>query len=189
MIKNSIFFSVLSSLLFLSSPAFAHKAHEHGVAKVNIAVDGAQVTIFLESPLVDLLSFGHAPATLEQCEQVKEMARRMHQSVLFRLTPAAECRLERVALASEVLAADLLDPNISLPVLCPGQSAAQSSGEVCNDLHVEFTFICGKPENLSSVNVLLFNDWPKLTRIDAQAVTPKGQRSASLTPKRHLVSW
>jgi len=51
MIKNSIFFGLLCSLLFLAPFAHAHKAHEHGRAQMNIAVDGAQVAIYLESPL------------------------------------------------------------------------------------------------------------------------------------------
>jgi len=184
--KILLFLFVLCSASALVSLAHAHKAHEHGRANMNIAVDGAQVTILLESPLQSLLSFGHAPATPEQRTQVREMAIRMHQEELFRLTPAAECRLERVALAAEVLGADLLDPNIPFS---PDEGIVQSSEATCDDLDAEFLFVCGKPENLNSVDVLLFSAWPKIERIRVQAVTPKGQRSANLTPRRNQVKW
>ena len=182
--------SVLCLLLLPVPLASAHKAHEHGRAKVNIVVDGSLVSIGLESPLDSLLSFEHVPATFEQRKQVKEMARRMHQAeTLFQLTPAAECRLERVALASEILDPVLLDPNIPLDPAQADKSKAQSGKAEHADLDAEFFFTCGKPENLNSVNVLLFSVWPKMERIAVQAVTPKGQRAANLTPGRHLVSW
>ena len=184
--KRVFFFLVLCSVFALASLAHAHKPHEHGRANMNIAVDGAQVTILLESPLTDLLSFGHAPATPEQRAQAREMVIRMHQEELFRLTPAAECRLERVALASELLDADLLDPNIPFD---PDKSIVHCSDATCGDLDGEFVFMCGRPENLNSVDVLFFSAWPKIKRIRVQAVTPSGQRSANLTPRRNQVTW
>ena len=180
----------LSLVYFLISPARAHKAHDHGRAKINIAVDGAQVTILLESPLDNILSFEYAPVTLEQREQVKEMARRMHQAEsLFRLTPAAQCRLERVTLASEVLDAALLDPNIPLDLAQTGKNMAQSGKGEHSDLDAEFSFICDKSEHLNSVDILLFSVWPKMEKIAVQATTPKGQRFVNLTPKRNQVKW
>ena len=183
---------------FLISLAHAHKdkAHQHDAANVNIAVDGARVHIVLESPLANLLPFEHAPATLEQRQEVKEMARRMHQAeTLFQLTPAAECRLENVRLASEKLDAALLDPNSPLePAQAAGGKGQRGKGkkaakEEHGDLDADFLFTCAKPDKLNSVDVLLFAAWPGLKRIEAQAVTPKGQRAAKLTAKKHLISW
>ena len=195
--KRIIFF--LSLLCFVPSLlpfAHAHEAHEHGAAKVNIAVDGAQVSITLESPLDNLLAFEHRPATQEQRGKVREMARRMHQAeTLFQLTPAAECRLEKVRLASEKLDATLLDPNIPLePAPADGGKGQSGKGkkaakEEHGDLDADFVFKCAKPENLNSVDVLLFSAWPKIKKIEARAVTPKGQSAAGLTAKKHMIAW
>ena len=134
------------------------------------------------------LGFEHAPVTPEQREQVREMARRMHQAeALFLLSPAAECRLERVLLTSDVLDAALLDPSIPLDSVQASEGQADTGGH--GDLDAKFFFICGKPENLNSLDVLLFSAYPGMKRISAQAVTPKGQRSANLTPRRNQVKW
>ena len=181
---------------YLLSPAYAHEAHEHGAAKLNVAVDGEQVSIGLESPLANLLPFEHVPATPGQRRQVREMARRMHQAeTLFHLTPSAECRLEKVTLASERFDAALLDPNIPPEAARaggskePGGKGKKPAEEKHGDLDAEFVFVCAKPENLYSVEILLFSAWPRLQKMEAQAVTPKGQRAASLTCKKNVLSW
>jgi len=195
---KKIFFllSTLCSVLIASALAYAHEAHEHGAANMYIVVDGALVHISMESPLANLLSFEHAPATPEQGRQVQEMARRMHEAqTLFQLSSAAKCRLEKVTLASAKIDDALFDPNVPL------ESAQADSGEKLRDkekkageeahgdLDAEFSFICAKPENLNSLDILLFSVWPKLHRVEVQAVTPKGQRAAGLTPQKHLVTW
>ena len=194
--KTVLRFSALCSMLFALPLAHAHEAHEHGAAKVTIAVDGAQVNIGLESPLDNLLGFEHVPATPEQRKQVKEMARRMHQAeTLFQLTPAAECRLESVRLESEKLDAALLDPNSPLDSAQADSGKGQhgkgekAAKEEHGDLDADFLFTCAKPEKLNSVDVLLFTAWPRMKKIEARAVTPKGQRAAGLTAKKHMVAW
>jgi len=181
-------------LCFLTAPlvsAHAHKAHEHGAAKLTIAVDGAKVSIGLESPLDNLLGFEHAPTTPDQRKRVKDMAVRMHQAEkLFQLTPAAECRLESVRLSSEKLDPALLDPKMPLEPAPAGSGAGKKAAkEEHGDLDADFLFICAKPADLNSVEVLLFTAWPGMKKIDARAVTPKGQRAAGLSAKKRAISW
>ena len=191
--KKIVFFlGTLCTVLALALLAHAHEAHEHGAAKLNIAVDGARVSIALESPLANLLPFEHSPATLEQQTQVKDIARRMYQAErLFQLTPAAECSLEKVMLASEKLSAGMLDPNAPPDFAQDGggYTGHKADKEEHGDLDADFAFTCAKPEKLNSVDVLLFAAWPKLKKIAVQAITPKGQRAASLSVKKHVMSW
>lgn len=197
--RTAFLLSVLSLSFMppLISLVYAHEAHEHGVAKINIAVDGAQVDIGMESPLANLLPFEHSPATLEQRKQVREMARRMRQAdTLFQLSPRAECRLEKVALASEKFDAALLDPNAPLEPAQAGDNSKEPSGTgqktgeaEHGDLDADFSFTCAKPEHLNSVDIGLFAVWPNLQKINVQAVTPQGQHAAGLTPQEHVVSW
>ena len=195
--KRVFFPCVLHALLLpMSLFAYAHGAHEHGAAKLNIAVDDTHVSISLESPLANLLSFERIPATLEQKKQVRDMARRMHQAAtLFQLTPAAECRFVMATLASDILDAELLDPNIPLEPAHADEGKERSgkekktSKEEHGDLDANFSFMCAKPGNLHSVDIRLFTVWPNLEKIEARAVTPRGQRAASLTARKHVLSW
>jgi hypothetical protein len=183
----------LCTLLAIIPLAFGHKAHKHGAAKMNMAVDGARVSMDLECPLADILPFEHSPVTIEQQEQVKAMAGRMRQAeTLFQLTPAAECRLEKVTLASDKLDPALLDPQAAVSEAPAGDGQEQNeeaAEEEHGDLDAEFIFMCLSPANLNSVDVLLFSAWPDLKTIEVQAITPKGQRAAKLTPKKNRISW
>ena len=186
-------FIILIALGWLPNLAQAHEAHEHGAAKLNIAVDGARVSLGLESPLANLLPFEHRPATPGQREQTRDLAFRLRQAEnLFKLTPAAECRLTKVELESENLEPELLDPEATLFQAVAddgGDKSKAEEHEEHGDLDADFTFLCAKPENLKGVDVLLFEAWPKIEKIEARAATPKGQRGATLSAQKHLFSW
>ncbi|MCB1546297.1 MAG: DUF2796 domain-containing protein [Hyphomicrobiaceae bacterium] len=49
--------------LALCGAAFAGKAHQHGVARLDLAVDGGTVTIAVEMPLDALVGFERSPRT------------------------------------------------------------------------------------------------------------------------------
>ena len=106
--KNALVLAACA-VLFTAVPAFAHGAHEHGVARLNVAVDGSTVDIDLESPLANPLSFEHAPSTPEQRQAVQDMAVNLRRAEnIFVFPAAAQCRLKSVTLESEALPADLL---------------------------------------------------------------------------------
>ena len=65
--KNTILLAACAALL-AASPAVAHGPHEHGAARLNVAVDGAVVSIDLESPHANALPFEHASTTPAQRE-------------------------------------------------------------------------------------------------------------------------
>jgi Protein of unknown function (DUF2796) len=43
-----------------------HGAHEHGVAELNLALDGKELWIEFSSPAVNLVGFEHTPGNAEQ---------------------------------------------------------------------------------------------------------------------------
>jgi hypothetical protein len=46
-----------------ATPALAASPHEHGVARLDVAVDAGRVSFSLETPLDNLLGFERAPRT------------------------------------------------------------------------------------------------------------------------------
>jgi len=52
--------------LFLALTAHADSAHEHGSARLDVAVDGDRLHIALQSPLDNLVGFEHAPRNERQ---------------------------------------------------------------------------------------------------------------------------
>ena len=198
--KKSLILATVMGTALLYSPAMAHGPHEHGVARMNISVDGATVEIALESPLANVLSFEHAPASDAQRAEVQALAAKLRQAEkLFLLTKAAQCRSTGVSLASENLPPELLGD--AAPAFVGGggghpekthdtaEDEAHEEHEAHGDLDASFTFTCDKPEALKDINVQLFTAWPALHELEIQLVTPAGQQGAELTSKKHTLVW
>ena len=197
--KNSILFIVaLVCPLSLVSPILAHEAHEHGVARINLSVEGQKAGIELETPLANLISFEHMPETDTQKEEIRSMAKVMRDAERLFLFPVeANCRLEKISLASKAINDDLLSSDA--PSLAAGANdgnkKTDSHGEAKKgeenhvDLDAEITFICRRPEKLNRVEVGMFKAFPNLNKIEVRLVTSRGQKAAELTPKSNVIAW
>ncbi len=186
---GSVMLAVLISLEFVSL-AKAHEpgAHVHGLAILEIIVDGATVQINLDSPLDNLLGFERAPGNEKERQAVKVMVLKFHQTdALFALTPAAQCRLESTRLESPVLA-----PGLLLPVLGSGKSAMPPPADLVGahaGLEATWHFQCAAPQALQGLEVRLFQVFPGIKRINAAVAGPQGQSGAKLSPKSTRLKW
>ena len=170
------------------SKAYEPGTHIHGMATLEIAIDGAVVQINLDSPLDNLLGFERAPRNEKERQSVKAMALRLYQAdTLFIFTPAAQCRLESTRLESAVLAPSLLAPASDSGK--SGDIAKADTSGVHAELAATWHFQCAVPQALQGVEVHLFQKFSSLKRIDAAVVGPKGQSSAKLSPKSTRLKW
>lgn len=159
----------------LALPALAGEpgAHVHGTARLEIAVDADTLTLSLDSPLDSLLGFEHLPRNDKERAAVRAMGDKLQQAAaLFAPTPAAQCQVQSVKLAS--------------PVLEPAKTAG---GDGHADLDGEFVFRCAHPEALRGLEVGLFQSFPHLRRLDVQVAGPRRQMAVRLTPQQRRVSW
>ncbi len=163
-------------------------AHVHGLATLEVALDGAAVQISLDSPLDNLLGFERAPRNEKERQAVRAMALKLHQAAtLFVFTPAAQCRLESAELESAVLAPGLLAPATDSGK--GSDTAKADSSDVHAELAATWHFQCTVPQALQGVEVRLFQQFSGLKRIDAAVAGPKGQSSAKLSPKSTRLKW
>ena len=195
--KSTILLAVCAVLL-AASPALAHGPHEHGAARLNVAVEGSTITIDLESPLANALPFEHAPSTPAQREAVQNMAATLHRAdKIFILPAAAQCHLKEVTLESEALPAELLaakaaqQPAKAEHADHDGHAADKSPATKPEhaDLDASFVFECAKPDALNGMDVGLFSAWPALHELRVQIISPTGQHAAELTGKAHTLKW
>lgn len=164
---------MLLPLLLAPLCCAAADPHVHGVATLQIAVDGKRLQLHLESPLDSLLGFEHMPRTAQQKSAVRSMERQLRQAEkLFYPSPRAACSLQSVSLESPVLKAE------------KHQEAHDHA-----DLDGKFVFTCAKPEELRTIEVRLFEAFPGLRQLKTEAATPRGQKAATLTPKQRKISW
>lgn len=156
-------------------------AHEHGVASLNLVVDGNQVSLELDSPAANLVGFEYQPSTDEDRATVARVKAALEQADgLFTLTAAADCQLQQVELDSPLFAAHDHDEHDHHDADEHAQDDEHEHGEHA-DIEGRFDYVCAAPEQLEALTLPLFNDFPAMQRIQVQAITASGQHGAVLT--------
>lgn len=202
--KNLIVVAACTVLL-AAAPALAHGPHEHGAARLDVAVEGNIVEISLESPLANALPFEHAPRDAAQRQAVQNMAATLHKAEnIFVFPAAAQCRIKKVTLESEALPDALLAASAATQPEqaqtsqknAPAAPAVESKTHADHDEHAghadmdaSFTFECAQPEALHGMDVRLFSAWPALHELRVQIVSPAGQHAAELNEQAHTLTW
>lgn len=152
-------------LLFVAAPVLAGKAHEHGVARLDVAVEQARVTFLLEVPLDGLVGFEREPRSdAERAAVDAALARLRAPEKLFGIDSAAGCTAGKVTIESAAL----------------GLGGAASAKDGHADLDASFEFNCRNGQQAGFVEVSLFDAFARLQRVEVQAATRKGQLKATL---------
>ncbi len=153
----------LSSLL--PPAAHAGKAHEHGVARLDVAVEERRVVFALEMPLDNLVGFERAPRTDAERRAVDAaVAKLKDAAALFRIDAAAGCKPSAFDLQSGAL----------------GLGGAAPSKDGHDDLDGSFEFACADARKAGFVETGLFAAFPRLQRVEVQVAGPRGQAKAVL---------
>lgn len=149
----------------------AHGAHQHGVAKLEVAVDGNSLAIHLESPLANLVGFEHVPAKDREKRLAWNLLEALRQGDGFFLpTVAAGCKLAEARVVAPVLEGQAGE----------GQHA---------DLDADWRYTCSQPARLTGMKVGLFAKYPGIKRLEAVVVTGQGQKAFRLTGGMPFLSW
>ena len=152
--------------LATAGAAAAGKAHQHGSAQLDIAVELRRVSIYFETPLDNLLGFERDPRTDDERQRADAAVARLRAAgQVFRIDAAAGCTLAGVELQSAALKLGTAE----LPA--PDGHA---------DLNGRFDFDCKDGRRASYVEVGLFEAFKGLRRLEVQVATPKGQMKATL---------
>ncbi len=190
-------FAFLTLVAGLAGPATAGPGHQHGAARLTVAVDGPTLTLELETPLESLVGFEHAPSNDRQNAQLREMAQRLRRGeTLFVPSAAAACLQKRFEAASPVVEPGLFAAE-GIPSAAAGAkpSTADRAGSGSTgpsehaDLEARWVFECAHPAQLRQVEVRLFDAFRGLLRIDAEVAGPRAQSASRLTRSQRIVRW
>ena len=167
------------------SHAHAHEehasldAHEHGVASLNVALDGQTLEIQLQSPAMNLVGFEHEAKS--EADKAKVAAARQHleqPQALFALPIEAKCALQDSELDSPLFGGHAHEEH----------EHADEHGH--SDIDASYRFACANAEALKTLELgSFFGTFPGTEKLEVQLIGPSGQQGAELTPSNSRLSF
>jgi hypothetical protein len=163
--------------LLLAGSALAHSpgahspgahspgAHQHGVAELEVVLEGRRLAVELTGPLDNFAGFEHAPRNGAQraaLERALDVLRDPERVVA--LPAAGGCTL---------VASEIANPFVA------GTGKAGHA-----DLSASYQFDCAEPAALKRLELRLFETFPRLKKLGAAVAGPGGQKGAELTRAR-----
>jgi hypothetical protein len=174
--------------------AHAHGAHEHGVGRLDIAVEKTTIDMDLDSPAVNLIGFEHEPGDAKEKATLEQAITDLKKGGgLMAFTPAAQCLQKKVLVNSEALEHghggehehhDGKDQAAHDHDEEGGADADEhEDGHDHADLNASWEFNCAHPEALHEIDFKGFFDrFPGTHLLRVQAALPGGQTAVELTP-------
>jgi hypothetical protein len=168
-------YAFITATFALSLPAIAEEhrelgPHEHGVGRLNIAVEGKRVSMELEVPGADIVGFEHEASTKEQKAAVSKAKTTLKSALkVFELPAEAKCKLAEAKVAVE---AEDHDHDV-------GHDSVKHEGKEEEGHHSEFRAVyaidCAAPEKLTGIQFRYFELFAGAHKLDINLVTEKGQ--------------
>lgn len=152
-------------LALTAAPAWSGKAHDHGVARLDIVVEARSITLSLESPLENIVGFERAPRGNAERQAVDAALVALRSpNRQFQVDAAAGCTQAPV--------------QIDAPVLGLGTAAATGGDHA--ELTASVRFECTDALRAKTIDTQLFGTFARMKRIEVQLVLPKGQSKVTL---------
>ncbi|MGE7964371.1 DUF2796 domain-containing protein [Pseudomonas sp. NPDC089918] len=156
-------------------------AHEHGVGRLNAALDGQTLELELESPAMNLVGFEHAATTDADKAKVTAVRAQLEKPlVLFNLPKAAGC-----VVATQELESPLFGDK---PDADDDHDEADKDGHEHHhdhsEIHAHYQLSCSAPGALKTLDLAnIFNTFPATQKIQVQLISPSGQQGVEVTAK------
>ncbi len=165
-LPQSLLRPLLCVPLLCAATAWAGKAHRHGVAEMQLAIEQTQVVVAMEIPLDSLVGYERAPRNEAERRAAADALVKMKEAgSLFKFDAAAACRAK--------------EATVEAPVL-EGKAASGKNDEHAQ-LEATFVFVCSDPAKITRIEVNLFDTFKRLEKIEGQSVSVRNQTKFVLT--------
>ncbi len=171
-----------------------HGSHVHGIASMNLALEGDEVHIELDSPAANIVGFEHAPSSdADHAALDKAVAMLKDGDKLFEFNESAGCSLEKAHIESALLEEEHgheeHDKHEHDKHEHDKHGHDEHEEEVHSDIEVVYHFECAKPGKLSQLTVELFEAFPGMEKLNVQYVIENKQGAAELTSSSHVIKF
>jgi len=158
-------------------------AHEHGVGRLNAALDGKTLELELESPAMNLVGFEHVATSDADKAKIVAARTRLEQPLsLFNLPKAAGCVVENQELESPLFG-DQPDADDDHDDDAKDEDAHEHHHDH-SEIHARYQFTCATPDALKTLDLAnIFNTFPATRKVQVQLIGPSGQQGVEVTAK------
>lgn len=179
-------------------------AHVHGLATLNVAFDGQQLELQLESPAMNIVGFEYQPSSAADYHAVAEAERKLKDAqALFTFTNAAHCSLSSITLDHDLTAehehAENTDhehaaahahKNEDHHAEHEHEHEHEQHEHAHSDIQAHYIFNCRAAEKLNLINAAgFFKVFPATDTIHVQLVTPTAQHGTELSVSKTQLNW
>ena len=194
---------LMSTLLTCTPIANAEKAgleaHVHGIAEINLVMEGEDLHLVFQSPAMNLVGFEHAPKTEADHQAVDQTADHLKNGEsLFIPNHTASCEQESVTLKSALLEEEA-EHHQEHKAHQEHEEHEEHEGhdQHKHDEHHEasehseflatYRFHCTAPDQLKSIQVNIFKAFPATQTIHARFVTQDEQGARRLSAENNIL--
>ncbi|MFJ4111234.1 DUF2796 domain-containing protein [Pseudomonas sp. NPDC089758] len=160
-------------------------AHEHGVAKLNVVLDGNTLELELDSPAMNLVGFEHSASSDADKAKVAAVRQQLEQPLkLFGLPAAAGCTEEAQELESPLFGDAAKDDDGD------DHEHEHEHGHQHSDIEAHYQLKCSAPEKIAELDLApLFKAFPATQKINVQLIGPNGQKGLETSPANAVVRF
>jgi hypothetical protein len=172
-----------------------HDSHVHGIAALNLVLEGREVYVEIDSPAANIVGFEHAPSSdADHATLDKAVATLKDGARLFRFNDAAGCRMETVNVSYALLDEEQDDhasehSSDHVHEKKGKHDDEEHEGDGHSDIEAVYHFVCSAPRKLTEVNVELFDAFPVMEKLELQYVIEARQGATELTAGNHVVKF
>ncbi len=169
-----------------------HAPHVHGVATGNLSLDGPDMRLELEIPGVNLIGFEHAPRNDEQQAALDGALEYLRTADWVQADGRGGCEVASINAHTHGFSDDHDHDHSHDHDHDHGHDHDHDNGHYHDHDHAEFHVIigleCDSPNNLSWVDLRLFEDFPGNERMDIDVLTDRVATQVRLAPGNERIS-
>lgn len=146
-------------------------AHEHGVGRLNIAIEGKRISMELEVPGADIVGFEHEASTKEQKAAVRKAKSTLEGALnVFKLPVEAKCKLAEAKVKIEAEDHDHEHDKAEAK-----HKEKEDDGDHHSQFHATYAIDCAAPEKVTGIDFKYFELFASARKLDLNVVTEGGQ--------------
>ena len=183
--SNPITLALTSLMLTLPSHhalAIDLDAHEHGSASLNIAIDSSTIAMRFESPAVNIVGFEYTTKDAQQQLLIQQAKNNLSNfDAIFQLAGAVSCQTVQLSANWVTKHEESHEEHEEHEEHDKAPSAEHA------EFIAEYQLECTQLNNLTAINVNLFEFFPAISDLDVQVIYSGGQIKQELNVSNTLI--